>query len=334
MKQSTHATKSVRFISSGETEVGASQHDKPSSSSQLSAGMPLVGTHLLPSSGPLPPSGLVPALGYAAAAGPQPPISTSIATPIAEVLPSHSPPLATSLPASLPVVNSSPTFAFATSTHQEPHHQYHQQQQPLQPQQQSQQQQPIRMLSDLSDVLSLTILGDGTGPAHTIPISSVMTPTPAVSSVSTAGTTHKRAFSDDHSDGDSDDSPASERQAAVHHHKHLKHPPPESLESASPPQPALPASGGGGGGAFKNKRTFADSPLVAEWQAHQQPAGPERPSVMGSAFTGTIVEREPAPLPLEPTATETTATGGGGEFPSSQPPLKKMSRFRAARQGQ
>lgn len=113
---------------------------------------------------------------------------------------------------------------------------------------QSYNQELARALSNSPDsVVSLTILGGGTGPAHTIPIQSAygkQSPTsdtvPSTASVpqqehrSTSATTHKRAFAD---------SPVAER--------------------------------------------------VSPSQVERPPAAPERPSVLGTAFSGSIVERDP-----------------------------------------
>lgn len=117
-------------------------------------------------------------------------------------------------------------------------------------------------LSDNSDgLISLTVLGGGTGPAHTIPImpSYGQPQQPTLAQATSTQTTHKRALID---------SPIMERQ-----------------ESAD--------------------RAFAG-----------------RRSVLGGAFTGEIVEREPFPPPKQ---TDDDA--------STQPP-KKMSRFRAMRGGE
>lgn len=232
------------------------------------------------------------------------PVPVPTPAPAASVF-HQAPPLPSSVLATSPVGPSS--FAYAMPAQQQ------QPQQPQQPQQYYQQPSLMTLNDGSGGIVSLTVLGSGTGPAHTIPVVPQQLAPPQQQSV-----------------------------VVPQHHHHVGSPPPVIMPFAaasspvephrlpSPPSVLAASSSSSTASTTTHKRAFSDSPVVERRTSvggdpfspiGVAPSAVERPSVVGSAFSGTILEREPTALAPQAREEDTV-----------QPP-KKMSRFRAMRSG-
>jgi hypothetical protein len=270
-----HVNKSVRIMAPGETEAkppSAYPQQRPPIATGFNSAF--TGAVVERAVEPTPE---LDSLFFGYTQAPQHATSSPVPVPTPAASVHHAPPPSSSVLATSPIGPSS--FAYAMPA---------QQQQPQQPQQYYQQPSLMTLNDGSGGIVSLTVLGSGTGPAHTIPVVPQQLAPPQQQSVVVP---------------------------QHHHHHHVGSPPPVIMPFAAasspvephrlPSPPSVLAASSSTASTTTHKRAFSDSPVVERRTSvggdpfspiGVAPSAVERPSVVGSAFSGTILEREPTAL--------------------------------------